>query len=211
MTIAIEHTKSELENLFAQDFSHPTFPQLAEIYLEETDFNRARIVCQTGLQAMPDNIEGQYILAKIELLDNHITKAEKILKDSYTKNVFSEKIIKLLVEIRDDLHRSKHETKKIVDILLAKIPDNSYGNKWIHNYEKNLYKKSSKSQKKELLSHDINFKIDKDLVSITFYNVLKEQKYYIQAAKVLDVLYETKKIKSNFHKIEQKTLNQLSH
>ena len=67
MTIAIENTKSELENLFAQDFSHPTFPQLAEIYLEETDFNRARIVCQTGLQAMPDNIEGQYILAKIEL------------------------------------------------------------------------------------------------------------------------------------------------
>ena len=41
--------------------------------------------------------------------------------------------------------------------------------------------------------------------------ILKEQKYYIQAAKVLDVLYETKQIKSSFHKKENTTLKKLSH
>ena len=211
MGAAIDYSKIELENLFAKDFSHPTFPQLAEIYLQDNDFNRARSVCQTGLQVAPNNIEAQYILAKIELLENHIVKAEKILKDSYTHNVFSEKIIKLLVEIRDDLNRSKHETKKIIDTLLSNIPDDSYGNQWVHNYEDYISNKSSKSKKRQTSSHDISFKVDKDLVSITFYNILKEQKYYIQAAKVLDVLYETKQIKSSFHKKENTTLKKLSH
>ena len=210
MTTAINYSKTELENLFAKDFSHPTFPQLAEIYLQDNDFNRARTVCQTGLQAAPNNIDAQYILAKIELLENHIVKAEKILKDSYIHNIFSEKIIKLLVEIRDDLNRSKHETKKIIDTLLSNIPDDSYGNQWIHNYEDGIYNKSSKSKKRQASSHDISFKVDKDLVSITFYNILKDQKYYIQAAKVLDVLYKTKQIKSSFHTQENKTLKKLS-
>ena len=65
-------------------------------------------------------------------------------------------------------------------------------------------------KKRQASSHDISFKVDKDLVSITFYNILKDQKYYIQAAKVLDVLYKTKQIKSSFHTQENNTLKKLS-
>ena len=35
MAVATDYSKTELENLFAKDFSNPTFPQLAEIYLQD--------------------------------------------------------------------------------------------------------------------------------------------------------------------------------
>tara|TARA_B110000263_G_C15169674_1_gene446309 strand:- start:158 stop:799 length:642 start_codon:yes stop_codon:yes gene_type:complete len=204
------YTKIELENLFAKDFSHPTFPQLAEIYLRENDLNRARKVCQVGLRVTPNNIEAHYISAKIELLDHNIAKAEKILKDSYSNNAFSEKIIKLLVEVRDELSRSKKETKKIIDELLNSIPDDTYANKWIHNYNQSIKKNIVKKNKEEIFSYNnIRFKVNKNLVSITFYHILKNQKYYMQATSVLDVLYDSKKIKSNLYKIEKKALAQL--
>jgi len=201
------HIKTKLENLFAKDFANPTFPQLAEIYLDENDLNRARTVCQVGLQACPNNIDAQYILAKIELLDDNIAKAEKILKASYHNNNFSKKIIKLLIEVREELNRSKNETKKIINNLLTHIPDDHYGNKWMHNHSKTDTAKKIKETKSSY-SH-ITFKIDSNLVSITFYHILKSQKYYIQALSVLDSLYEFKKIKSTLYKTEKKELKSL--
>ena len=198
------HIKTKLENLFAKDFSNPTFPQLAEIYLEENDLNRARRVCQVGLQACPNNIDAQYILAKTELLDNNIVKAEKILKLSYKSNTFSEKIIKLLIEVREELNRSKNETKKIIHNLLTHIPDDQYGNKWMHHHSETESPTKSKESKSDF--NHITFTIDSNLVSITFYHILKSQKYYIQALSVLDSLYKLKKIKSNLYKSEQKEL-----
>ena len=198
------HIKTKLENLIAQDFSNPTFPQLAEIYLEENDLNRARTVCKIGLQESPNNVEAQYILAKIELLDNNIVKAEKILKASYNNNAFSEKIIKLLIEVRDELNRSKNETKKIIHNLLTHIPDDHYGNKWMHHHSDLDSPKKTKESKPSY--NHITFKIDSILVSITFYHILKSQKYYMQALLVLDSLYKLKKIKSALYKTEKKEL-----
>jgi len=207
MTNHTIHIKTKLENLFAQDFSNPTFPQLAEIYLEENDLSRARTVCQIGLQACPNNIDAQYILAKIELLDNNIVKAEKILKTSYDNNTFSEKIIKLLIEVRDELNRSKNETKKIIHNLLTHIPDDNYGNKWMHYHSET--DASTKIKESKSSYSQITFKIDSNLVSVTFYHILKSQKYYIQALSVLDSLYEFKKIKATVYKTEKKELKSL--
>ena len=202
------YTKSELESFFAKDFSHPTFPKLAELYLKEYDLDRARRVCRVGLGTVPDNVDAQYILAKIELLDNNITKAEKILKESYNSNIFSEKIIKLLVEVRDELNRSKHETKKIIDRLLDNIPDDAYANQWIHNYSDLQLKNITKKNKENKSSYNnVTFKVDRDLVSVTFYHILKNQKYYNQALTVLDLLHETNKVKSHLYKSEKKELN----
>jgi len=201
------HIKTKLENLFAKDFANPTFPQLAEIYLEENDLMRARTVCQVGLQACPNNLDAQYILAKIELLDNNIAKAEKILKASYNNNTFSEKIIKLLIEVREELNRSKNETKKIIHNLLTHIPDDSYGNQWMHHHSETEAPKQHKESNSSF--NHITFKIDSNLVSITFYHILKSQKYYIQALSVLDSLYELKKIKATLYKTEKKELKSL--
>ena len=63
-----QYTKSELESLFANDFACPMFPILSEIYLKENDFSRARKVCELGLKSDATNIDGIYMLAKIDIL-----------------------------------------------------------------------------------------------------------------------------------------------
>ena len=80
MSDSQEYTKKELEHKFAQDFSNITFPQLAEIYFSEYDFNRSRLVCEIGLKHVPNNFEGHYILAKIELIEGNTIKAENFKK-----------------------------------------------------------------------------------------------------------------------------------
>ena len=128
MTSEAHYSKIELENMFADDFSIPQFPLLAEIYLKENDLYRAKKVCEIGLESMPDNIEAQYILAKIALLNNNIIQAERILQHCYKQKISSIKLVKLLVEVRDSLNRSKKETKKIIDYILNNIPDDSFAN-----------------------------------------------------------------------------------
>ena len=138
MSDSQEYTKKELEHKFAQDFSNITFPQLAEIYFSEYDFNRSRLVCEIGLKHVPNNFEGQYVLAKIELIEGNTIKAERILKKIFKSNKSFYKAIKLLIEVRDSLDRSKIETKKIVDILLSQSPDDIFAHQWLKNKENDL-------------------------------------------------------------------------
>ena len=168
-----EYTKSELESLFANDFSSPIFPILSEIYLKENDFSRAQKVCEVGLKFDATNIDGIYMLAKINLLTDNITKAEKLLKINFEKDLFSIKTLKLLVEVRDALSRSKKETKKFIDILLKIETDDSFSHQWIHDYEQ--YKINN--QNSNAKHTEITFNISDDIASFTFYNVLKTQKY----------------------------------
>ena len=44
--------KNHLEDAFAEDFSTPLFPLLADIYLAEGDIKRAAKVCEIGLNAV---------------------------------------------------------------------------------------------------------------------------------------------------------------
>ena len=59
--------KKDLEKEFAENFASPIFPILGELYLKDKDFNRAEKVCRVGLKHDPENINGYYILSKIEL------------------------------------------------------------------------------------------------------------------------------------------------
>ena len=59
------NNKKELELVFSQDFGSPYFPILADIYMQEGDLARARIVCETGLKHCPENNCGKLILSKI--------------------------------------------------------------------------------------------------------------------------------------------------
>jgi len=51
--------------------------------------------------------------------------------------------------------------------------------------------------------------VNENIISLTFYEVLKQQKYYQQAVSVLNDLKTTKKIKSKFYKKEIDIINQL--
>mgnify|MGYP001372692548 CR=1 FL=1 len=203
MHLASKYTKQELENKFASDFSNLTFPLLAEIYFLENDFNRARKVCEIGLQTNSDNLDAQYILAKIELLEDNTIKAERILKNIYQLNPHSIKSIKLLIEVRDFLHRSKNETKKLVDFLLLNVPDDIFANQWLTNNKNKFHNYNAEITKAPI------FKINSNINSITFYQVLKKQRYYQQAENVLNDLKVTKKIKKDFYKKESQKLKKL--
>ena len=137
MTQNHQYNKLQLEKKFANNFSTNTFPLLAEIYLEEHDFYRARKVCEIGLDSDSKNSQGKYILAKIELLEGNTIKAERLLKSAYESYPNSIETLKLLIEVRDFLKRSAQETKKLVDYLLNKLPDDVFGHQWISNYKVN--------------------------------------------------------------------------
>ena len=203
MSDSQEYTKKELEHKFAQDFSNITFPQWAEIYFSEYDFNRSRLVCEIGLKHVPNNFEGQYVLAKIELIEGNTIKAERILKKIFKSNKSFYKAIKLLIEVRDSLDRSKIETKKIVDTLLSQSPDDIFAHQWLKDQENDLPQTTNDS-KVEI------FNVNPNILSVTFYEILKSQRYYKQAYNVLNDLNNTKKIDASFYKQELNVISELN-
>lgn len=199
MTSNTTYSKKELEHKFAEDFSNSTFPELAELYFSEYDFIRSRQVCEIGLKHAPNNYEGQYVLAKIELIEGNTIKAERILKKIFESNESLLKPIKLLIEVRDSLNRSKIETKKFVDILLSNAPDDVFAHQWLNDNK----------EPKNFDTKVATFNINPNILSITFYEVLKTQKYYQQAENVLNDLNSIKKIDAKFYKQELNIIKDL--
>ena len=78
----MDHIRHRLEHIFANNFSSPIFPILADLYYNNEEYNRANKVCSIGLKRDPENLSGQYILAKIKL-------AEKAIRpdDDYHKHL----------------------------------------------------------------------------------------------------------------------------
>ena len=204
MTETTKHTQSELENIFANDFHTPYFIELTQLYFDSKDFTRAIKVCEIGLKSHVKNLEARYMLAKIYLLDNQIQKSEQFLSASLSQDLISSKMLKLFIEVRDSLNRSIHETKKIVDILLETHSDDAFAHRWIHQY--NVLQQSKVNIKPK---NALTFKMNQNIISFTFYNVLKKQKYYNQAEVVLSMLESSNQINSQIYKKESKQLSQL--
>jgi hypothetical protein len=202
------YTKLELEEIFAQNFGSPLFPKLSNYYIEDGDLQRARKVCELGLKVLPDNIDGLYILAKIEILENQSSRAERLLKEAYNKNKASIEMTELLVKIRDSLKRSKLETQKIINSLLIIAPDNSFAHQW--NQQNNLLNNNINTKKNNIPKNNFTFEISHKMASLTFYKILKKQKYYSQAKLVLETLKKSDKIASNIYNKETKIIRQLS-
>ncbi len=201
MTSKLEYSKKELEHKFAEDFSNSTFPLLADLYFSEHDFERARQVCEIGLKHQDDNLDAQYILAKIELIEGNSIKSERILKSIYNLDPSFTKAIKLLIEVRDSLNRSKVETKKIIDYLLSNAADDIFAHQWLNNNQDNLNNNTD--------TKIDTFRINENIISFTFYEVLKHQKYYQQAISILNDLKTHKKIESKLYKKEIDSINKL--
>ena len=73
--------KENLEKIFNEDLGTSFFPQLAEEYIKEGDYELAKKVCNVGLLLNPHNNDGKYILAKIMMVDGDGKDAEGILKE----------------------------------------------------------------------------------------------------------------------------------
>jgi len=147
-------------------------------------------------------------LAKIEILENQTSKAEGLLKEAHNNNTASIEMIELLVKIRDSLKRSKLETQKIINSLLIVAPDNSFAHQW--NQQNNILNDNANTKKNKVSKNNFIFEINHEMASLTFYKILKKQKYYSQAKLVLEAIKKSDKIASNIYNKEIKIIRQLS-
>ena len=72
----------ELELYFADHFDTILFPVLADIYLAQEDYRRARKVCNIGLGYHENDSVGRFILAQVEKAEGSVIVAQKELRES---------------------------------------------------------------------------------------------------------------------------------
>ncbi len=141
--------KRALEHHFAEDFKTSLFPVLADIYFKEKDFFRARKVCKIGLKHHPDSVEGKYIFAKVELIDNNIQQAEQHLKFVVNNHQAHINGMRLLLEIQKSLKRSPKTILQTVSKILRIYPDDEICQKWVRENEEELTHEPPELKKKE--------------------------------------------------------------
>lgn len=193
--------KKGLEHHFAENFDTPIFPVLADLYFNESDMKRARKVCDIGLNHHPDSIEGRYILAKIELVDNNMTQAEKHLKIINEHPELHILAMKLLIEVQDELGRSVKTIHPIVESILNLLPGDIECLSWLKNNQDELLKpeppdhfglknmdKTEGATEPDTIPESIG--INRRIATLTLARVFKVQNNYQQAMDVLDIVEE---------------------
>ena len=182
----------ELETMFANDFSSPVFPILAEYYLEDNQLDRALKVCKIGLKHSLNNMHGKFILSKVLIKEKKIKEAEKKLKE-IAKNSLNVEGLFLLIDISIKLNRSASTIKQYVEKLNYLLPEH----KKVKQYKKKYLLPKKKSQAKEpipsIQKKSTSVNIDDKLATKTMYNLLYTQKRYYHALEVLNIMSLHKK------------------
>ena len=192
----------ELELYFADHFDTILFPVLADIYLNQEDYRRARKVCNIGLGYHENDAAGRFVLAKVEKAEGNLKDAEKELKHvlKYSPDNIDAAI--MYCEIQTVLGRSPSRLLTSWKKVLALDPSNQIAREFIAKVEspkvenkknKTTSKKSSKrsTPKKVTKKGDENtdsLNVSVRLATFTLVNVLKNQALFYQALEVLDLL-----------------------
>ena len=199
----------ELETIFANDFSSPIFPILAEYYLQDNQLDRALKVCEIGLKHSINNMHGKFILSKVLIKENKFKEAEKKLK-AIAKDSLNVEGLFLLIDISIKLNRSASTIKQYVEKLNNLLPEH----KKVKQYKKKylLPKKKNQSTKPianiEKKSNSVN--IDDKLATKTMYNLLYTQKKYYHALEVLNIMSLHKKNMQFIKKNKPDLLNKIN-
>ena len=214
-----------LEKYFSENLKSPLFPILSDLYFQKGDYQRSEKVCDIGLKNNPNSSIGYYILAKINLINENLTKAEKNLEKSIFYSPINLSAKNLLFFVQKELNRSKVKIKKNVLEILSIDSKNQDCLEWINiNYKNEHVINQSKRPVEKETNKKENFKIKKqeqiivdekdkqksekkyvennndidinpELASITLFNIYKSQGYYDQALQVLYVLKDREKKK----------------
>ena len=204
-----------IEQIFSEDESTPSFIILAHHYFEKKYYKNADKICKIGLGYHPDNLDGQYIYAKLKLLHGSTKEAEQILKNIVKKNVYNIKPILLLIKIMQSLDRSHKSI--IAFILLAnkhfedhQIVKKYYAEYCINNNESTAQPKDKNFQRieKHKISQKKKLDFNEKLATKTMYKLLLLQKKYNSAKSIL-LLMKKLKNNSDFVNKEMKNINQL--
>ena len=189
------YNKKELEQIFADDFGSPYFPVLANLYLNDGDFYRAKQVCKIGISHDQNNAVGQMILAKIAMIEEKPTVAERWLKRIVTNDVGNFSALRMLIRIEFILKRKHKTVRKYINMILRFLPSDIEANKWLKDAsKKNPSIKKIANQKTistktiQSISAKTDYEITSSMATFTMLGVLKKQKSYQQALLVLDAL-----------------------
>jgi len=139
--------KAELEKYFANHFDTVLFPVLADIYKTEGDLNRAKKVCEIGLEYHPNNVEGLFILAEINQLGGNLMVAEKLLKNVMAIEPFHYRAALNLAKIQLKLKRAPDSIAKLWRKIAKINPTHPDARAFLKHP---LKQKSEPSEKKEI-------------------------------------------------------------
>ena len=201
---------TELELYFADHFDTVLFPVLAEIYQDKAEYDRAKRVCEIGLEHHPNSIDGQFILSQAELGLGNLTAAEKWMKKVLTQIPAHKNSATSLPMVQEQLDRSPTTLKTSWKRAQEVDPDNQFAKDFLSTKtsktktkpKKKKEKKASvstiphipkKEKSKKPLPKDLSVEgvaISPRLATMTLVNVLKGQGLYHQALEVLDILEE---------------------
>ena len=201
---------TELELYFADHFDTVLFPVLAEIYQDKGEYDRAKRVCEIGLEHHPNSIDGQFVLSQAELGLGNLTGAEKWIKKVLTQIPDHKNAATSLPMVQEQLDRSPTTLKTSWKRAQEVDPDNQFAKDFLSDKKpkpkpkpkKKKEKKSSvstiphipiKDKSKKPLPKDLSVEgvaISPRLATMTLVNVLKGQGLYHQALEVLDILEE---------------------
>ena len=187
----------ELEHAFAEDFSTPVFPVLADHYLKNKEMKRARQVCEVGLQHDPYNTDGKFILAKINLYENKLKNGEQLLKQVVDENPVHVNGLRILIEVMRYIKRSPNSIQKYIHRLLDVLPNDEDALVLLTEIEQSIQPKIKKTTRKKTKSKkDVStkkvapekpkkekqetpvFNIGVSMATFTMVGVLRSQKNY---------------------------------
>ena len=189
----MKFSKNKLEQIFADDFSSPVFPILAEIYFQNKEYERSMKVCKIGLSHNSNNAMGNYILSKIYFKDKKYEKAESILKKIIQENSHHVKAIIELVKVQKQLKRSSKKIQETISLGLKAGIENQY---FQASKRKNINKKkhSQKHFKESIETPRLeSVSINKSMATKTMYEIMIKQKKYDVALSVLYIMQNDSK------------------
>ena len=201
---------TELELYFADHFDTVLFPVLAEIYQDKAEYDRAKRVCEIGLEHHPNSIDGQFIISQAELGLGNLSAAEKWMKKVLTQIPDHKNAATSLPMVQEQLDRSPTTLKTSWKRAQEVDPGNQFAKDFLSDKKtktkpkpkKKKEKKPSvstiphipkKDKSKKPLPKDLSVEgvaISPRLATMTLVNVLKGQGLYHQALEVLDILEE---------------------
>ena len=197
----------ELEHLFALDFKSPVFPQLANMYYNNYEFDKASKVCDIGLNNDPCNASGQYIKAKILLIENKLVKAEKFLKKIIILDGNNINALLALIEVSKTMQRSQTIINQYIQHAYALFPENKKINTMYNGIlNKKAYTKNKKI--KNPINKDV-ININSTMATQTMYKLMLKQNKFDVAQTILEIMMKKKDSNKSFIKKETKKLKSL--
>ena len=196
-------SRTAMELHFADNFETRLFPVLADHYLKDGDLERAKKVCEIGLEYYPENADGLFILGQANRNDGDLQKAEQSFKSVLQNGTVHLLAATSLAEIQSELDRSEASLLKTWQQVLKWDPSSRKARKWVDNHaaKEPLRKRKKKRLKKASLKNkNDSIEISSRLATFTMVAVLRNQGLHHQALAVLDELenkgVDKKRVKS---------------